>query len=339
MDRSKNNVSVQDGIVTASTWSSLLSEGCDFDLWGQPVEATEIFLRLKRNIKTTIDQSKKRNYMEHHNGLVINEHQERILSKVMLCLDLRCQALRSQEPLDSGYESITLEEMRQTVPWVLHVFDDATDRPKKYSVSSNFPVELSPYQQQQQILHATSNQFDEDHSITNGASPNLNSMEEAARGRIGSLLPPPVMEKGKTYISLKLEKIGLKDALDYMDPYVTVSVKNLCGSDLTMPQSTPVAVRKEETFIFFDHMTVHLQKPLEYLPVGFAIFFEFKHYKPKKKKNSLKCFSFVEKDELRDGAKTVLELYKKPIDTKRKKLRLLTERDLYLHLDVHLRVD
>ena len=35
----------------------------------------------------------------------------------------------------------------------------------------------------------------------------------------------PVMEKGKTYISLKMEKIGLKDASDFMDPYLTISVK------------------------------------------------------------------------------------------------------------------
>ena len=33
------------------------------------------------------------------------------------------------------------------------------------------------------------------------------------------------MEKGKTYISLKIEKIGMKDATDFMDPYLTVSVK------------------------------------------------------------------------------------------------------------------
>ena len=44
-------------------------------------------------------------------------------------------------------------------------------------------------------------------------------------GRIGSLLPIPVMEKGKTYISLKIDKIGLKDATDFIDPYLTISVK------------------------------------------------------------------------------------------------------------------
>jgi len=34
---------------------------------------------------------------------------------------------------------------------------------------------------------------------------------------------------------------------------------------------------------------------------GAAIFFEFKHYKPKKERVSTRCFSFMELDEIRDG--------------------------------------
>lgn len=32
-----------------------------------------------------------------------------------------------------------------------------------------------------------------------------------------------------------------------------------------------------------------------------AVFFEFKHYKPKKQKISTKCYSFMEQDELKNG--------------------------------------
>ena len=106
-----------------------------------------------------------------------------------------------------------------------------------------------------------------------------------------------------------------------------------------MPQSTPIATRKDSEFVYFDKISVHLQKPMEYFPVGFAIFVEFKHYKPAKKKTSLKCFCFLEKDELVDGAPIVLELYKKPLDTKRKKLKLLTSKDQFLHLETILRID
>ncbi|RXM33709.1 Axin interactor, dorsalization-associated protein [Acipenser ruthenus] len=64
---------------------------------------------------------------------------------------------------------------------------------------------------------------------------------------------------------------------------------------------------------------------------GAAIFFELKHYKPKKRFTSTKCFAFMEMDEIKPGP-IIVELYKKPTDFKRKKLNLLTKKPLYLHL-------
>ena len=71
----------------------------------------------------------------------------RILSKISLCLHLRCQVLRESEPLSSDdvLESISLGEMRSLIPWVLHVLDDETD---DFKSAQNFPVELSTYRQQ-----------------------------------------------------------------------------------------------------------------------------------------------------------------------------------------------
>ena len=50
-----------------------------------------------------------------------------------------------------------------------------------------------------------------------------------------------------------------------------------------------------------------MKTPLVELPEGASIFFEFKHYKPKKKKVSTKCFSFIEMDEIKPG-KAALEM-------------------------------
>ncbi|KAF2982468.1 hypothetical protein EK904_003872, partial [Melospiza melodia maxima] len=105
----------------------------------------------------------------------------------------------------------------------------------------------------------------------------------------GTLLPRLPSEPRMTLLTITIEKIGLKDAGQCIDPYITVSVK------------------------------------------GAAIFFEFKHYKPKKRFTSTKCFAFMEMDEIKPGA-IVIELYKKPTDFKRKKLQLLTKKPLYLHL-------
>jgi len=324
--------------VTGKTWSALLSEGCDFDSWGQPVESVQLYSKLRKSIDECIAGELRREW-------TIDERQERILSKMSLCLHLRCQALRQSEPLasDDLLGTISLEDIRCLIPWALHVLDEESENENQfYKSAQNFPVELSAYQQQQHILLSKTHLFEDDEAYSSPAKTSANvgnGIEDVARGRIGSLLPVPVMEKGKTYISLKIDKIGLKDATDFMDPYLTISVKNMSGSDITMPQSTPIATRKDSDFVYFDKISVHLQKPMEYLPVGFAIFIEFKHYKPAKKKTSLKCFCFLEKDELVDGAPLVLELYRKPLDIKRKKLKLLTSKDQFLHLETFLRSD
>ncbi len=53
---------------------------------------------------------------------------------------------------------------------------------------------------------------------------------------------------------------------------------------------------------------MELQLPLEDLPQGTCLFYEFKHYKPKKAKTSTKCYGFMELDELKSGT-FPLEMY------------------------------
>uniref|UniRef100_A0AAV2KCI0 C2 Aida-type domain-containing protein n=1 Tax=Knipowitschia caucasica TaxID=637954 RepID=A0AAV2KCI0_KNICA len=153
----------------------------------------------------------------------------------------------------------------------------------------------------------------------------------------GTLLPQLPSEPGMTLLTITIEKIGLKDAGQCIDPYMTISIKDVNGVDLNPVQDTPVASRKEDTFIHFN-VDVEVQKHVEKLPKGAAIFFEFKHYKPKKRFTSTKCFSFMELDEIKPGP-IVIELYKKPTDFKRKKLQLLTKKPLYLHLHQTLQKD
>ncbi|XP_077894809.1 axin interactor, dorsalization-associated protein-like [Ictidomys tridecemlineatus] len=84
-----------------------------------------------------------------------------------------------------------------------------------------------------------------------------------------------------TLLTIRIEKIGLKDTGQCIDPYITVSIKDLNDIDLTPVQDTPVASRKEDTYVHFN-VDIELQKHIEKLTKGAAIFFEFKHYKPKK---------------------------------------------------------
>lgn len=95
-------------------------------------------------------------------------------------------------------------------------------------------------------------------------------------------------------LTIKIEKIGLKDAGQCIDPYMTISVKGnspiwLCtfqtfvdwvlqwgsvclpadlnGVDLNPVQDTPVATRKEDTYIHFS-VDVEIQRHVEKLPKG-----------------------------------------------------------------------
>ena len=81
---------------------------------------------------------------------------------------------------------------------------------------------------------------------------------------------------------------------------------DLAGKDLESNQVTPVASQREETHIVFGS-DVEIHSALEDMPGGAAIFFEFKHYKPKKGITSTRCFSFMEMDEMKPG-KTFLEM-------------------------------
>ncbi len=98
-----------------------------------------------------------------------------------------------------------------------------------------------------------------------------------------------------TLLSLTIEKIGLKDAGQCIDPYITVSVKgraqqrtsdrsqhssyififpfhypDLNGIDLNPVQDTPVATQKEDTYVHFS-VDVEIQKHLEKLPKGLTL--------------------------------------------------------------------
>ena len=145
----------------------------------------------------------------------------------------------------------------------------------------------------------------------------------------GTLIPRPHFP-GQTVVAIQLERIELKDYASYIMPFFTVSIKDGKGKDLCPPQDTPQRRAAENNCLLFD-ATVYIPLPLEQLPSDVAIFFELKHYKAKKKKTSVRCYSFMELDELQNQS-APLELYKKPTDFKRAgRPNLLTNKKHYLY--------
>lgn len=165
----------------------------------------------------------------------------------------------------------------------------------------------------------------------------------------GSLLPPVRLRgRGDRALILKLIKIGIKDAGagGYIDARATVSVtRTPSGSLLEATQETPVALGRESQHVVFDNDTfVHVQTPLRELEAGIdaaggdvSFVIELRHFKPKKKKTSVKgwCFfSLSELDLSRQTTQLSLEVYAKPTDLRCKKMSLLSVKELYAHVDV-----
>mmetsp|Transcript_18071 Transcript_18071/g.46296 ORF Transcript_18071/g.46296 Transcript_18071/m.46296 type:complete len:157 (+) Transcript_18071:483-953(+) len=150
-------------------------------------------------------------------------------------------------------------------------------------------------------------------------------MRTSRRQRVSS-------RRGDELLSIKIDKWGFKEASGFIDPFLSVQVVNSKGELLESAQDTPVTNRIDGNYIMFGH-TVHIQTPLNALPDGAAIVFEYKHYKPKKKKVSTRAWAFMEMSEMAQGP-LALEIYKKPTDLKRKKIALLSVKQLFLHLEL-----
>jgi hypothetical protein len=166
------------------------------------------------------------------------------------------------------------------------------------------------------------------------------SPQERVGGSLGS---KPNFPPGQTGISIRIEKIQLQNAVQYLEPTITVSIYDKDGRVVAGggPQVTPPCSRiepaispdqKEQSEYLVFNTEVHLQLPLHLIPKSAAVFFELKHFKAAKSRVSTKCFSFLEHDEIERPGAIPMELYQKPSDYKRRKLNLMTDKEHYLHV-------
>ncbi|KAM6407370.1 axin interactor, dorsalization-associated protein [Pluvialis apricaria] len=292
-------------------WGASFRKGTDFDSWGQLVEAIDEYQILARHLQKEAQSQ--------HNNSEFTEDQKKTIAKIATCLELRSAALQSTQSQDE----FKLEDLKKLEPILKNIL----------TYNKEFPFDVQPVPLRKILAPGEEEhlEFEEDDEEGGAGAGSPDSFPARVPGaNEGTLLPRLPSEPGMTLLTINIEKIGLKDAGQCIDPYITVSVKDLNGIDLTPVQDTPVALRKEDTYVHFN-VDIEIQKHIEKLTKGAAIFFEFKHYKPKKRFTSTKCFAFMEMDEIKPGA-IVIELYKKPTDFKRKKLQLLTKKPLYLHL-------
>eukprot|EP00455_Lapot_gusevi_P044436 TRINITY_DN5551_c0_g2_i1.p1 TRINITY_DN5551_c0_g2~~TRINITY_DN5551_c0_g2_i1.p1 ORF type:complete len:300 (-),score=80.60 TRINITY_DN5551_c0_g2_i1:101-1000(-) len=284
-------------------WCQLFRTALDADKWGQVMEASDGY----RMLGALIDSQ------ERELGLTVDESS--IVQKLRICLQLRVTALND----------ITLNQQRMLQLDSMRALSEVFESLFTRQMPLRFPVDLSQYQDE---IMKPAQRSD---AIAEG------KVTEEPVG--GKLLPPPrILQSGLTTLEIEIEKIGLKDASTYIDAFITVSVVDSAGNVIEAQQDLPVSNRKlAPNYVLFGQ-TVYLQTPLQQMPdPNFCLFFEFKHYKPDKKKISTRCFAFMERDEIQPSNNIQLELYKKPTDFKRQDINLFTVKPLYLHLKLALR--
>ncbi|XP_022782248.1 axin interactor, dorsalization-associated protein-like [Stylophora pistillata] len=279
-------------------WYVSFEKGKDFDSWGQLVEAAEEYSRLARDLKKHCTLGNK----------MFQEEQKKLMLKMSACFEKRSKTLLSTQARD---DEISFDDIKK-VGEVLRNLNVGWNSP--------FPVRIEEPK--------SSFVADADDVTEYGDENGSEHTSSVADG--GSLLPRIPYEEGVHRLVVRINQIGLKDAHVYINPFFTVSVKDANSVNVTPAQDTPISNRSNGKFINFD-VDVEIQKPIEKLPRGTAIFFEFKHYKPKKDVVSTRCFAFMEQDEFKPGP-ACIELYQKPTDFHRKRLNLFTQKPLYLHL-------
>jgi hypothetical protein len=168
------------------------------------------------------------------------------------------------------------------------------------------------------------------------ASGDLRSCLDALKaGKFSDDFPVDPVKYSSTSagVSFRVEAWGLKDAEVYIDPITVVSLVDRFGKISESKTSEISHHPRRATEVVFDQTLTFLGRSMEILVrEEFSVFFEFQHWKPKKRKLSTRCWTFIDLADLaKFGAQTVnLEIYHKPTQLHKKKLKLHSVKDLFL---------
>eukprot|EP00756_Hemistasia_phaeocysticola_P040328 Hpha_TRINITY_DN16858_c3_g5::TRINITY_DN16858_c3_g5_i1::g.148441::m.148441 len=270
-------------------WETMLEECLKFDQWGQVVEAQDMYRKWLENVAEALREGK--------SGLAPDQLRQVRCLQATLRARLSNIRYHSQGGLSTSAPSgpgpgITYQMISQIRERFREHFLECVPWP--------IPIDA--------------------HTIEGDGPADEEEEGDAFHDNRGTLLAPP-RNRG-LFLKITIESIGLKDATTYLEPFITVSVRSGPSESgrLEKEQDTPQPKgRPEGMRIPFGGTPVFIQTPIENLVRQRAnIFFEFKHWKPKKSKVSVRCWSMLGWDELEEEKKLEgtkeLEIYAKPAD-------------------------
>lgn len=292
-----------------STWISIFKGALEFDEWGQVQEAVDKYEKLNQKIASDLDELEK---------ACLSPADWEALHNLQIVLKMRIACIG-----DLDANGVTFAKIKQLLPWLDTLFE------KK----GKFPFEIPQTSSEYTILEEVGGAKDESEEFEED-STSQPSLPRSPSTKRGTSVLAKSMKPGSTSIQIHIDKIGLKDAQSYIEPRLTVSVVDYYGKVIDS-YDTNVTNKMKATDVVFSE-NVNLKTTVEELTTdGNCLFFEFKHFKPKKKKISTRCFTFMEHEEVQraqNQSNVCLELYKKPTDFTRKRLSLHSSKKLYLHL-------
>ncbi|ETI52351.1 hypothetical protein F441_04458 [Phytophthora nicotianae CJ01A1] len=294
---------MEDVVKLHAAWCRSLQQAVDTDGWGQVLEAVEAYERLAGRITNALPACQR-----------LTEAQKGIIEKVIVAIEMRAKCLSSVD----DQRKPTKEDMED----VLNALRGAlSDEPEV------FPLDVS-----RAMRAKTRGSMDKAKDVDEDADMDATAAAELvnATSQVAVLRSP-----GATYLDIRITKVGLKDACVYVNPTMAVSVFDYSGKAMEESRETGVGACNEPQYVTFNaniQLATNVRKMEDH---GAAITFEFFHYKAKKRKKSCRCWALLEMDEIKDGP-VVLELYQKPMDPKRRRIHLFTEKELYLQLELRL---
>mmetsp|Transcript_21036 Transcript_21036/g.67028 ORF Transcript_21036/g.67028 Transcript_21036/m.67028 type:complete len:356 (+) Transcript_21036:35-1102(+) len=284
-------------------WLRLLQASLKSDLWGQVIEAVEGYEALVSEVVRAVPDMR------------LAQQDIELLHALVSVLRSRCATLMATgEETKDGTEDLACTAVTaDDVKAMAVVADDLfVDRERRVLPPVALHLSVS-----QEMLWDTADDAELNQPVRPG----------------GVLIPRPAPQKGEKHVSIEIIDIGIKNAEFFENPLVRVSVLDPKGTLIEPKQETPVANRQIRYKVEFKTF-VHIQSSLDELRrQNAAIFLEFVHFKAKKRKNSTRCWTLLELDELDEqGGPKLLEIYQKPVAATRKSFRLLTAKKLYFNV-------
>ena len=163
-------------------------------------------------------------------------------------------------------------------------------------------------------------------------------MSEEGAGDLTSTKSPGGLAEGDKVLRVTIKHIEFKKDMSFIDPEMAVNVVDRSG-DVMEAEQTAKPTNKSGTSIAFG-TTVVIRTPVNKMDGETAVIFEFRHFKPWKKKTSVRCWAFMELEEfMHHNGSLALELYSKPVDFRRRKssLSILSVKPLFLQVEVETR--